>query len=89
MLDPPNFEDIKRLSELAVSSVERMPIERSSIYIGYKLFWIIRRLMRGKQFPGGIVNIERFNNTVHDIVNYITQAKQMKILLDIDPAAYF
>jgi hypothetical protein len=89
MLDPPNFEDIKKLSELAVSSVERMPIERSSIYIGYKLFWIIRRLMRGKQFPGGMVNIERFNNTVHDIINYITQSKQMKILLDIDPAAYF
>jgi hypothetical protein len=28
--------------------------------------------MRGKQFPGGIVNSERYNNTVHDIIDHIT-----------------
>jgi len=72
MVDPPSDKDIRHLNLLAVSSIERMPIERSSMYIGYKLFWIIRRLMRGKQFPGGMVNIERFNNTVHDIINYIS-----------------
>jgi hypothetical protein len=49
-----------------------MPIERSSTYIGYKLFWIIRRMLRGKQFPGKPMDDERYNNSVHDIVDFIT-----------------
>ena len=32
---------------------QREPLEKSSVYVGYKLLWVIRLLLLGKRFPKG------------------------------------
>lgn len=68
---------------------DRMPIETSHLYIGYKLFWMIRRFLRGKFFPSGVLSRDDWNNTVHDVLELITRKYYLEILLEVDPAAYF
>jgi hypothetical protein len=68
---------------------DRTPIETSHMYIGYKLFWMIRRLLRGKLFPTGTLHRDEWNNIVHDILEVITRKYYLEILLEVDPASYF
>ena len=79
--DKITIDDLKSLSTMPVNSGDRLPVERSSLYIGYKLFWLIRRFCRGKLFPSGMLSKDRWNNTVHDIVDCVTQPKNLKVLL--------
>jgi hypothetical protein len=36
------LKDLEKLKDMPMSFPERAPLERSSTYIGYKLFWLVR-----------------------------------------------
>jgi hypothetical protein len=44
---------LRSLKTMPDKHADRMSIENSHMYIGYKLFWMIRRFLRGKLFPAG------------------------------------
>lgn len=39
-----------------VDSVKKNEIEKSRIYIGYKLLWILKMFLDGKSFPSGVLS---------------------------------
>ena len=46
-------------------------IEQSSIYIGYKLLWILSLFLKGKKFPSGDLDEEQFLTHVLNIVDFV------------------
>lgn len=47
------LKDIERLKDMPMSIPERIPLERSSTYIGVKLMWMVRQFLTGYKFPKG------------------------------------
>jgi nicotinic acid phosphoribosyltransferase len=45
--------DLNELKKMKANLPRREFIERSSVYVGYKLLWAIRLLLLGKKFPKG------------------------------------
>jgi hypothetical protein len=46
--------------------------ERSKVYLGYKLFWLIRLYLYGKKFPQGNIMEHKWRAFVHDIVQFLS-----------------
>ena len=67
----------------------RENIEKSAIYIGYKLLWVIRLTLLGKRFPTGYFEQRLWENVVHEILDLITNEDFMKTLFEIDASAFF
>ena len=63
--------------------------EKSAIYIGYKLLWVIRLTLLGKRFPKGHYEMKMWQEVVHEVLDIITQEDFMKTLFEIDASAYF
>jgi len=64
--------DLKSLKQLIGESEEKSKIERSAIYLGYKLFWLIRLFLHGKKFPQGNIKESKWRSYVHDIVQFLS-----------------
>lgn len=47
-------------------------IEKSSVYLGYKILWCLSLFLNGKKFPQGNMKEKRWRQYVSDIVEYIT-----------------
>jgi hypothetical protein len=47
------WEQIKQLVNIPANSSERLPLERSAIYIGLKLIWATKLFIKGNKFPKG------------------------------------
>ena len=52
-VNPGNLEEIRCIKDLSPDSMERLNAEKSQIYIGYKILWVIRLFLNGKMFPSG------------------------------------
>jgi len=39
-----------------VDSAKKNEIEKSKVYIGYKLLWIIKMFLEGRKFPFGVLD---------------------------------
>ena len=46
-------DELPNLRHLAADMQYREVYEKSAIYIGYKLLWVIRLTLLGKRFPKG------------------------------------
>ena len=68
---------------------KREHIEKSSIYVGYKLLWAIRLLLLGKKFPNGHFDLAKWQDITHDVIDTITRDDFMQTLHEIDASAYF
>lgn len=47
------LKEIKALVNIPANSAERVPLERSASYLGFKLLWATRLFIEGKKFPKG------------------------------------
>lgn len=68
---------------------KREPLEKSSVYVGYKLLWIIRLLLLGKRFPKGHFEQNVWHDITHEVLDIITQDDFMRTMYEIDASAYF
>jgi len=53
---------------MSPNAPERFEIERSKIYLGYKLLWVIKLFINGKKFPYGTIREHKWRVYVNDIV---------------------
>jgi len=47
-----------------VDSKQKYEIEKSRCYIGYKLLWILKMYLDGRQFPYGSLSNEQYKKSV-------------------------
>ena len=80
--------DLQKLKELAESTTDNEErvrvIEKSSIYLGYKLFWIMKLLLNGKKFPQGNIKESKWRSYTHDIVQFLSSPDILRDLAAID-----
>jgi hypothetical protein len=50
--------DVKALVNISSNNLDRIPIEKSSIYLGLKLLWATKLFISGKKFPKGAFDAE-------------------------------
>jgi hypothetical protein len=55
-----------------VDTQRKYEIEKSKIYVGYKLFYIIKIFLDGKNFPSGYLSQDKYRHHVYDIVDVIS-----------------
>lgn len=83
------LQDLLKLVDMPVNLPDRVPLERSSTYIGLKLLWATRLFLLGIKFPKGNFHRHEWRILTHDICDLITQNEYMETFLEIDPSAYF
>lgn len=66
------MEEVRCIKDLSADSIERIQAEKSHLYIGYKILWVIRLFLNGKKFPHGNIDRKRWKNYVHEIVDCIS-----------------
>jgi hypothetical protein len=77
------------LKQLIGHSEEKSKIEQSAIYLGYKLFWLIRLFLLGKRFPQGNIKEAKWRSYIHDIVQFLSNPQILKDLATIDAENLF
>ena len=87
--NPGSYEDMRQIRELSPDSIERLRAEKSQIYLGYKILWVVRLILNGKRYPTGHVEESLWRKQVHEIIECITKKAIMLDLLYIDAEAYF
>ena len=70
--NPGSLEEIRSIRDLSPDSIERLNAEKSQIYLGYKILWIIRLFLNGKKFPQGNIVTPKWRKYVLEIVDCIT-----------------
>lgn len=60
------------LREASYDSTDKRMIERSQIYLGYKLFWVLRLFLNGLKFPQGIIKESKWRSYIHDIIQFLS-----------------
>ena len=63
--------------------------ESSKLYLGYKLFWVLRQFLRGKKFPVGDFSEQKHHFYVFGVVKFITNQTILDYLLKIDGECFF
>jgi len=87
--NPGSHKEIKKIIDLSPDSIERLKTEKSALYLGYKLLWVIRLLINGKRFPQGTIETKRWNLYVVELANRLSKEDIMVELLKIDSEAFF
>ena len=82
-----NKEDIRLLR--STDREAKYQIEKSHIYIGYKLLWIIKMFLEGKKFPEGNLESSQWKQHTYHIVDFISNEDNLSELLDFDPEHFF
>jgi hypothetical protein len=72
-----------------VEKWEKVEIEHSQTYIGYKMMWLIKLFLEGKKFPHGTLSAFKWRIYVYDVVKFMTNDKFLNWFLDFDPDVYF
>ena len=70
--DKPQEEVEASSDSLALSKKEKVEIEHSQMYIGYKLMWVMKMFLEGKKFPQGTLSAFKWRIYVYDIVRFAT-----------------
>ena len=76
---------MKERDHQIVERKEKLDIEHSKTYIGYKLMWVIRLFLEGKKFPNGTLSSFKWRMYVFDIVRFITTPSYLSWFLNFDP----
>lgn len=71
-----------------VDSNQKYKIEKSQCYIGYKLLWIMKMYLEGRQFPFGSLPQEQWKKNVIKIARYVAMPKFTSELLDFDATCF-
>jgi hypothetical protein len=50
-INPGSISSINRIVNHSSDSIERINAEKSQLYLGYKILWMIRLFLNGKKFP--------------------------------------
>ena len=58
-------DDILKMSQYEVN--KKYEIEKTKLYIGYKLLWIVRMFLDGKMFPYGNLSTDKWRVHSYDI----------------------
>ena len=80
VLDVVTTNDLVELKKMVANLPKREDIERSSVYVGYKLLWAIRLLLLGKKFPHGHFDHKSWQEITHEVLDVITEEEFMKTL---------
>lgn len=72
-----------------VDEKQRQIVEKSSLYLGYKLFWVLQLFIHGKKFPHGNIPEPQWRAYVHDIISFLSSPEIMRDLLKIDAESLF
>eukprot|EP00347_Sterkiella_histriomuscorum_P012402 403368713 len=81
--------DIQNLKEFTYESKEKQKVEKSQIYLGYKILWVIRMFLNGQKFPQGTIRASKWKTYIHDILELLQAADILKVLLEIDAETFF
>ena len=73
----------------SIDKERKYEIERSHLYIGYKLLWIIKMFLDGRKFPNGNLEDAQWRMHVYHIVDFVTNEDNLKEILDFDPEQFF
>jgi hypothetical protein len=57
--------------------MNKIEVEHSSTYIGYKILWLITLYMEGNRYPAGNLSSLRWRYYVMDIVRFCTNERFM------------
>lgn len=87
--NPGSYQEIRKIKDLLPDSIERLKAEKSALYLGYKLLWVIRLLINGKRFPQGKIETKRWDLYVIELANRLSKEDIMVELLKIDSEAFF
>ena len=77
------------LKEAPYESMDKLQIERSQTYLGYKILWILNLFIDGKKFPSGTIREAKWRAYIHDIIEFLTNLDYLKTLLSIDAESVF
>ena len=80
-------DDIRLLR--SIDKERKYEIEKSHLYIGYKLLWIIKMFLDGRRFPNGNLADAQWRTHVYHIVDFVTNEDHLKEILDFDPEQFF
>lgn len=80
-------EDVKSMQN--VDRERRYQIEKSYIYTGYKLLWIIKMFLDGKKFPFGNLSVLQWQQHTYQIIDFIMNDKYMNDVFIFDPEQFF
>ena len=72
-----------------VDRERRYQIEKSYIYTGYKLLWIIKMFLDGKKFPFGNLSVLQWQQHTYQIIDFIMNDKYMNDVFVFDPEQFF
>jgi hypothetical protein len=75
--------------EAVFSRREKLDIEHSQTYIGYKLMWVMKMFLEGKKFPQGTLSSFKWRIYVYDIVRFATNQQFLTWFLAFDPDCFF
>jgi hypothetical protein len=81
--------DIASLKDASYDSFDKLQIERSQTYLGYKILWTLNLFIDGKKFPAGSIRAKMWNAYLHDIIEFLANQEYLKILLSIDAESVF
>lgn len=80
-------EDVLMVNK--VDMQRKYEIEKSKIYVGYKLFYIIKIFLDGKAFPIGYLAQDKYRHHVYDIVDVLSQDQLLEEMLTFDSEIFF
>ena len=70
----------------ALSEEDQSRLERSQVYLGYKLFWLIRLYLNGRKFPQGLIKENKWRAYAHDIVQFLSNPVKWGERAELDAA---
>jgi hypothetical protein len=76
-------------SDSLLSKMEKEGIEKSPVYITYKLLWVTKMFIEGKKFPSGSLSGFKQQKYIFDIIRFLTNPQFLGYLLKFDPDSIF
>lgn len=80
-------EDIRGMQ--GVDRDRRYQIEKSYLYTGYKLLWIIKMFLEGKKFPYGSLTSQQWQQHTFQIIEFLMSDKYLNDVFVFDPEMFF
>ena len=69
--------------------ITKKNIEESQFYLTYRLFLMIRDILRGEILENRKLDDEQYRAHVQDVADFVTTKEVLEYLLDFDPDAFF
>ena len=82
-------KDIQSLKDCHPDSDFHKQIEKSQVYLGYKILWTLKLFLSGKKFPNGNIKESKWRTYIHDIISFICTKDILITLLHINAEAFF